>query len=52
MSSNGALQLIKLSLKSPIAHGRATYEEPQALGVMNHVRTFFEALSVRLAEVV
>ena len=36
--------------RNHIAHNRSSYGEPQALTVMNHVRSFFEVLGRRLKE--
>lgn len=33
-----------------VAHARATYDEPEALGVVEHARSFFETLATRLSE--
>lgn len=38
--------------RNHVAHSRSVYGEAQALNVMNHVRSFFEALSRELKEVV
>jgi hypothetical protein len=33
-----------------VAHARATYTEPEAIEAIDHVRSFFETLAIRLKE--
>jgi hypothetical protein len=50
--SNAAMQFryFKDGFRVRVAHTRATYDESQALGVIEHAVTFFEVLSSRLKE--
>jgi hypothetical protein len=50
--SNAAMQFryFKDGFRVRVAHGRATYDEGQALGVIEHSVTFMQELSARLKE--